>query len=368
MKRLLLLAPLALFATTGDNLIGAGAKSRAVAGAGIASYQGAESIFINPALLTYSTTSSMEIGTTLFSPDVTANGYKSQADFELIPYLGYTKALDSSSAFGLGLFSVSGMGVDYRSADLAFMRTKFAYAQLIGAYAKRFGNVSIGGGVNLSYGKLNMAARMPLELGDHDSDDVGVGYNLGAEYHTDHLSLAATYTSSVAMNYKNVFDFDRDGQKENFHLTQPAQIGFGASYKKDGLEILADFKRIFWSRAEGYKDFCWQSQNVYSIGVQKSIKSTTLKAGYSYATKVMDRFLAKNVEGLPFRAQDIAFFNLVGFPAISRRHISFGASFKLRSFTLNLAYVYSPKESLSSHGLQATNRQNSFTMGVEYGF
>ncbi|SMC08737.1 OmpP1/FadL family transporter [Nitratiruptor tergarcus] len=368
MKKLLLFAPLALFATVGDNLVGAGAKSRGVAGAGIAAYQGGESIFINPSLLSFTKKSNFEIGTTFFMPQVHANAYKSKADFELIPYVGYTKSLDQESAFGVGVFGVSGMGVDYPVPSLAYMKTKFAYAKLIGAYAKRWGRFGIGVGVNFSYGALRMAAHMPSQLGDRMSRDIGIGANVGIYYDWESVTFAATATSSVPMKYKRVFDFDRYGEQEDFHLTQPAEVGIGIAYHSNGWRFMGDFKRVFWSHARGYEDFNWKSQNVYTFGIQKSFGKSTLRAGYSYATKAMNGFTSKNIEGVPFRAQDIAFFNLVGFPAITKRHVSIGMTMDLQPYKLHLAYLYAPKEHIASGPIEAFNRQSSISIGIEYGF
>ncbi|BCD59331.1 MULTISPECIES: OmpP1/FadL family transporter [unclassified Nitratiruptor] len=368
MKKLLLFAPLALFATVGDNLVGAGAKSRGVAGAGIASYQGAESIFINPSLLSFAQRSSVEIGTTFFMPQVHANGYKSRADFELIPYFGYIKPLNRESVIGLGVFSVSGMGVEYQVPSLAYMKTQFGYAKLIGAYAKQWRNLGIGIGCNISYGALRMAANMPNQLGDRLSKDIGFGLNMGLHYSWRDITLAATFTSPVSMKYSRVFDFNHDGGKENFHLTQPAEAGVGIAYHKDGWYVMVDYKRVFWSHAKGYKDFNWKSQNVYAVGFQKSFGKITLRTGYSYATKAMHGFTNSNVEGVPFRAQDIAFFNLVGFPAITKRHISFGMTTDIKSYKLHLSWLYAPKEHLANGSLEASNRQSSLTIGIEYTF
>ncbi len=50
-----------LYATNGDNLIGLGAKSRAMGGVGIATYFGAENTLSNPALTVNTVTGSMEV-------------------------------------------------------------------------------------------------------------------------------------------------------------------------------------------------------------------------------------------------------------------------------------------------------------------
>ena len=74
--KLALVAAMALgttsaFATNGTNLIGYGAKSRAMGGTAISNFNGAESAFANPALITQSEkTTEATIGATILMPEV----------------------------------------------------------------------------------------------------------------------------------------------------------------------------------------------------------------------------------------------------------------------------------------------------------
>jgi long-chain fatty acid transport protein len=118
------------FATNGDNLIGLGAKSRAMGGTGIAHFNGAESATANPALIVKSKGTSFAFGGTYFRPDVeiqadgpsVSNGmeagsrtYESDAKHNVIPYVALTESFGNGWAVGASMYGSAGMGVDYRS-------------------------------------------------------------------------------------------------------------------------------------------------------------------------------------------------------------------------------------------------------------
>jgi len=378
MKKIIVLSAtlsVALFATQGDNLIGAGAKSRALGGAAYSTYLGVESVFINPALLTKATKSEFFIGTTLFMPDVTARNSnasgevaKSKSAFEVIPYLGYVKPIDDKSSFGIGLFSVSGMGVDYSDEPaqkgLAGIETHLVYAKLSTVYARNFGKLSLGGGVDISYGNLEIHMINQFDGSDFGSSGdshIGAGYHLGANYAlNENIDFALTYTSEVHMKYRGVFDFNFDGIKDDLTLTQPAEVGTAVAYSANSLRLEADYKRIFWSKADGYKDFQWDDQDVISFGTTwKYNDKWTFRCGYSYAKSPLH-----NKE---YKDEKSAFFNLVGFPAITQTHYSAGISYKLNNaMKVHATYVYAPKITESFGGIEAANRQSSFSLGFDY--
>jgi len=379
MKRFVVLSTtlsVALFATQGDNLIGAGVKSRAVGGAALSTYLGVESIFINPALLTEAKRSESSVGVTLFMPEVTAKNLnasgevaKSESDFEVIPYLGYVRPIDDVSSFGIGLFSVSGMGVDYSNEPaqkgLAGMKTHLVYAKLSSVYARKFGKLSIGGGLDISYGKLemHMINQNGSDLGSGGDSHIGAGFHLGLDYKlNENIDMALTYASKVNMKYRGVFDFNFDGKRDDLTLTQPSEVGVAVAYDIESLRFEADYRHIFWSKAAGYKSFQWDDQDVVAFGATwKYDPKWTFSGGLSYAKSPL--------HNREFPSQQIAFFNLVGFPAITETHYSVGASYKLSSVVkVHAAYVYAPKVTESFAGITATNRQSSFSLGFDYAY
>ncbi len=369
MRRFALLClALPLFATEGDNLIGAGVKSRAVAGNGVAKNFGVESIFINPSLLTDNTNDEAALGITLFNPTVTAKNrtkHKSDFDFAAIPYIGYIHRVDDNQILGLGLFSVGGMGVDYTdtppTSGLAGMQSDLAYAKLAMVYAKSLGKLSIGIGIDAAYGRLKLETATPP---NHEGfrHDVGIGAHIGMHYRfNEYIGFAATYTTPVTLHYKSLYDFDGDGNADTLKLTQPQESAVGLNIHKDTWQLCLQYKKIWWAEADGYKDFGWSNQESFGVGIVYEDGSLTYLAGISYATAA--------IKSSHLRSFSQAFFNIVGFPAITRMHYAGGLSWRVTpKIRFNLSIVYAPKATLRYGPLEATNRQRSLALGIDYIF
>jgi len=112
------------FATNGDNLIGLGAKTRGMAGVGIGMSHGSESALSNPALIKGN---EISFGGTIFMPDVNfkntattpqgtsgTSAADSASDLSVIPEVSVSMEVNDNFSWGIGMFGVAGMGVDYR--------------------------------------------------------------------------------------------------------------------------------------------------------------------------------------------------------------------------------------------------------------
>ncbi len=347
-----------LLATNGDHLVGAGPNSRSLAGNALTIPSSAESIFVNPALLC-DQPSSIEGAFTLFKPFVTVTAvrrYGSKEPSQLIPFAGAIYHT-SQATLGVGLMGVGGMGVDYSHyPSLLGLKTKMSFAKFSFALAKKRGDFSFGMGLDMAYGRLLI---QDIHQSEPTKEDMGTGYHLGFAYAKSHLRIAATYTSKISMHYRNIYDFDQDGRPNDLHLAQPTQMALGLGWHEQKFKIEADIKRLFWAKAQGYKKFEWHDQNIFGLGLEfQASRKLQIRAGYSYATALFEGF----------SDQKLAFFNLVGFPALSRTHFATGFRYRMgKHLYLDTALLYAPKMSESA-GLQATNRQSSLTLGVDYAF
>jgi long-chain fatty acid transport protein len=406
MKKIILLSAMAssmLLATNGDNLISLGAESRAMGGTGIAMPMGTDSVFKNPSWLAEVKGPEAMFGATLFMPDVTlknegtGNGEaaSSQSDMSLIPAVAHADRIDENWAYGVGMFGVSGMGTDYRGESpmkgLGEMRTNFQYMRFVPSIAYKQDNLRVGVGLTLAYGALDIAAITPDHTGANlaprgggTSDDFGFGAQFGIGYTpTANINLGAFYQSEVATEYENVYNFNTandmtmaDGSSyatyENLKLSQPAEYGVGVGYHDDKLRVSADVKQVLWSSADGYEQFGWDDQTVYSLGLGYSVSpEVELRGGYSYAKSPLGDadFPAATVGGAPMPGANIAVFNIMGFPAISEQHITAGVGYQFnKKIGLDFAYVYSPEETLSKYGFTTTNEQNSISGALKYKF
>lgn len=402
------LTAVSLFATNGDNLIGVGTESRAMGGVGVGMNVGTDNVFRNPAWIVDLKGFNASFGATAFMPQVSAsvgpltgvgNGVSadSKADFSVIPSVSHSDHINENLSYGVGMFGVSGMGVDYRNEDpnkgLADMRTSFQYMRFVPSLSYKYEDFRIGAGLSMAYGALNISANMPsdptdpttaAQRGSGVSEAYGFGAQLGLGYYIlPELTIGAYYQSKVATKYEDVFDFDAGNMQNGYDdlkLYQPAEAGFGIGYTSscDCYAISFDYRRIFWSDAEGYDVFGWEDQDVFAIGGSMKVDQVELRAGYNYAQSPLHNktFEAATVAGVPMYAANIAYFNTLGFPAYAEQHFTLGLGYPLSTTTsLDLAYVYAPKvtESMDAFGtgsdnLEASNEQTAVSMTLKFSF
>ncbi len=410
MKRVITLSLLTAtlaFATNGDNMIGVGAQSRAMGGAGVGMGIGTDSVFRNPAWIVDQKGFNASFGATAFMPDVTAtvgprfggNGSttSSDADFSIIPTVSHSDHINEELSYGVGMFGVSGMGVDYRNESdpgLAGMRTSLQYMRFVPSLSYKVDDLRIGVGLTVAYGALNMAAITPngVPPGQNPdpttarqrsgglSEDIGFGGQIGLGYHvTPSFTVGAYYQTQVDTTYDDVFDFTTNGQYDDLDLSQPAEAGIGFGYTSDCkcYSITLDYRRIMWSDADGYDAFQWDDQDVFALGGSyQAADNLVLRLGYNYAESPLHdkTFTAATVGGAPFQPGNIAYFNALGFPAYSDSHFTGGLSYQISKSTgLDIAYVYAPEveETVDFGGganVTATNEQNSITVALNFQF
>lgn len=362
-----------LYATNGDNLIGLGAKSRAMGGVGIATFFGAENTLSNPALIGNSKKGEVSFGATYFAPSVRAYGYKSKADKNVIPEVSISEKIDGSFSYGIGMFGSAGMGVDYRdSRDPRLMaaRTNLLLMKFAPAVAYRHESFSIGFAPVVQYGSLDISYN---NTGRGSSDDFGIGYEIGATYIFDNsLRIGAVYKSSIDMSYAHQLksaanDFGIGSYIKSDDLEQPAEYGIGLSYKLSCCDFSFDYKNIQWSQAKGYGDFGWKNQDVYAAGIKYEKDHTWYAVGFNYAKNP----LVKDYGGAFKNVFNT--LNYLMFPATSEQHYSIGAGTKItKHLALDFDVVYSPQKSITvdtiSGSMEVKHSETSIAFSIRYDF
>ncbi|GAB6077690.1 OmpP1/FadL family transporter [Hydrogenobaculum acidophilum] len=432
-KKLLLLAVFAStvaiplqtsFATNGDDLIGVTPNSEAMGGIGVGMPVGSvDSIFRNPAWMSTAKNFKLQFGGMLFMPSVKAenNGFNqyngspyptpnasasadSNANLFLVPEIGIVDRINDKLVFGIGAFGVSGMGTDYSGkgpmqfigrnssgqpvTNPAFynMRTTLQFMRIIPALSYQINPmISIGAGLDLAYGSLDMNATMPngcaltqngafnctsnASYGGGQSSALGIGGQLGVAFNFGNFVYAGlNYQTPISMTYRHVFDFvgasqgKFSGSFQDLKLEQPQELGFGVGVAPtDKWNVGLDIRWINWSNADGYKDFGWKDQWVYAIGTSyKVTPKLTLRAGFNYARSPirsnsfgtnMNRPTV-NISGGNFNQYDIDLFNLYGFPAITEEAITIGGSYQFtNNFGISLAYEHDFQHSVTDSGM-----------------
>lgn len=140
LKLLLLLSCASSFpasATNGYFTHGVGAVNKGMAGAGLASNQGAISIAGNPTSAIFNT-GQVEAGASLFSPrrgyssgtslangnggafTIGPNSLKSDRNYFLIPYIAYNQKINDVSALGIAFYGRGGMNTRWEGGTASF--------------------------------------------------------------------------------------------------------------------------------------------------------------------------------------------------------------------------------------------------------
>jgi len=403
---LIAVTAMSVYATNGDNMIGVTPSSSALGGTGVGAPVGAtDQVFRNPAFLGNYGGFNMSFGAVLFFPEVRArysdmqNGdsglVKSKADTFMVPEIAITYQINDKITFGLGAFGVSGMGVDYRDRDprLSNMNTNFQFMRTIASFSYKINeNWTLGAGFDFAWGSLDIGTYLQdmnsgtvFEAGGGVSQSFGAGGQFGIAYQKGNFTAGALYQTSIPMNYDDILDTNHDGVFEKMKLEQPDELAAGFGYKFKNMHFLFDIRWIGWEKAEGYGDFNWRDQTVYAIGFEYAMSEfTTFKFGYNYGkSPIRDE---ENVDLTNFENEipqldtkfsdfAVAWFNLIGFPAITEDHLTFGITHNFNNtFGIDFGFVYAPNKSVKATSVnnyaevEATNRQYSFAIGLKWHF
>ena len=432
----LVLGATSAFATNGDSLIGLGAKSRGMGGVGIATKFGAESGLANPALISGD---EISFGGTYFAPSVdfkdevcamapdgkchkmgNPSMQSSDADKSVIPEVAISMEVNENFTWGIGMYGVAGMGVDYRTdeLDLATLNKSNASAQnpfgwtpstdekdyfgtkngtnnmLTNLQLMRFAvpfsyktaGFSIGFAPILQYGSLSMSYNAGQHYQDaqgnnHNtmtgrgvSQDLGFGYQIGLGYEVSGFTVGLSYTSSIDMSYDHQISEAtkqfglNQGKGLDDNLEQPSEIGIGLSYTFSGNTVAFDYKKIGWGSAKGYKDFQWEDQNVIALGYQYETDKWALRLGYNYASNPIEEQKGANFMAGEYDGAVINYFNMAGFPATVESHYTIGGTYNFtEKIGLDLAFVYAPETS-NTYDTSAMTQAQTYAAALKGGF
>jgi len=399
MVAVLALGATSAFATNGSELIGTGAKTRGMGGVGIGISHGAESTLANAALITSVKGTEISFGGTIFMPNVSADmgaGAKdSVANLSVIPEVSIATKVNDNFYMGIGMWGTAGMGVDYRKesgyTSNFKMVTNLQLMQFGVPLAYKSNGFSAAVTPVLQYGSLDMNFAGVLDsstmtstpgstananFGAGVSQDLKFGYNLGLAYEAAGFTVGASYKSQIDMQYTGQISGASQvfanfglfgGQALSDKLSTPATLGFGVSYEMSGSTIAIDYKQVYWSSAEGYKDFKWENQSVIAIGYEYLAKNWAARVGYNYANNPVANQAATS--GTDATGSAINMLNALGFPATIKSHMSVGASYNLSDATsVDLAYVYAPKvsDTYTTAGFAGFGATNPASVKVEH--
>ena len=392
------------FATNGSTLIGIGAKARGMGGAGIGVGHGAESTLANPALITsIKGDNEVSFGGTLFMPDVSTTGANlgagqpeldSNADFFVIPSVSLASKINDNFYWGIGMWGTGGLGVDYRedlangTASTMEMVTALQTMQFGIPMAYTNNGVSVGITPIVQYSSLDIQYTFPLAFGGPTSigagvsQDVALGFNVGASYETDGLTVGAVYKSEIKFDIDDVLNnaiaaMTGVAQAPAYNQTEmatPSEYGIGVSYTTQGHTLAVDWRHINWEDAEVYQDFGWEDQDAIAVGYEYATDGWAVRAGYQFAEAAVQDNTGKNLYLDSLNGNLTNTFNLLGFPGTAESHVTLGGSYLFNeTLSLDVAVVYALEtdetfNNFAGSQIKTKHSEQGYTVQLNYAF
>lgn len=192
----------------------------------------------------------------------------------------------------------------------------------------------------------------------------------------ENMTIGVTYLTRTSFLYKGLIAIDNFGPNANpantpndFTLDQPDEIAAGISYSPiPELTIAFDYRNIGWSRAEGYQEFGFSTQNVVSIGGEYKMEEWRFRAGFNYAATPLANVTGENgattinLQGHQVFAQSISLLDVFAFPGITTSSITAGVGYSFGHLVdVNVAGIISPSATLTRSGTGAQGAYNYST-------
>lgn len=395
-------------ATDGYFLDGIGARSKALAGAGVADGTDATSAALNPAGIVHAQDEA-DLSASVFlpfreftgggAPGFTPSGtVESDRNAFLLPNIAVnwrTIGNPYVDAVTLSLSGNGGMNTTYPTSANIFGAGKagvdLQQMLLSVAVAKKFGNVSVGVAPIVALqifsadglAAFGRASSDPSALTNRGKDhEFGGGLRAGLEWAViPSFRIGVAGSTPIWSNpfgrYHGLF-----ADQGDFDIPANVQAGIAVDVSPS-VTLLLDYRRIWFSQTNSVGDpstlllagvplgatngpgFGWNDVDAIKAGIEwKYSRDLTLRAGYSYNTQ-------------PVNSRDVE-LNILA-PAVVQHHITGGFAYRWSdSLDLELAAVYAPREHVSGtelpglgnpdHTIDLSMEQFEITAGFKYRF
>jgi long-chain fatty acid transport protein len=293
-----------------------------------------------------------------FSHANSGNTYHSSKNLATVPQLFYTYTpKDFPLSFGLGVYAPYGGSMSWPQ-DTGFravaLESSLTYIRINPVVALKLPlNLSIGGGVMVDYGNMDLEQGMLTNYTRYANyfrfkgDGWGVGYNLGLLWQPiDQISIGATFRSSTTITFDGHTDAEMLPQKQlksesaQADFKFPWTAVFGISYRptpKWNIEFDADYTdwssfgtTIIRQAPENYVPdvptltLDWQASWMYEFGVTRYFDS----GWHASAGFVYNENSVPNAYYTPLAAD------------MDRYFLTAGAGYKGKRFDFDIAYQF----------------------------
>ncbi|MEI6067461.1 MAG: outer membrane protein transport protein [Methylococcaceae bacterium] len=383
------LSSIAAHATNGYFAHGYGARSKAMAGTGVAFSQDAVAGALNPAGLVYVGTR-LDVEVELFSPlrQYTVQGgptptstfplatgtVESQSDVFVVPTVGWSYKIDNKQSVGVTLYGNGGMNTDYPVTPspspncpqggtfcAGFTGVDLSQAFLVGSYAHSFADGRYALGISPIFAMQTFKANGLANFAGYSSDsqhlsNAGRDYSYGAGFRVGGqaelipgVRLGAAYKSRIYMtkltSYSGLFA-DQGG----FDIPDSFNVGLSWAINK-ALTTAFDVEQIRYSQVNSVGDpllpltagslgthtgpgFGWRDMTIYKLGAQwQQSEKLILRGGVSYGQQPVD--------------SSQVLFNILA-PGVQEWHLTTGFSYAFTNQDeLSFAFMYSPPKTVN---------------------
>jgi len=382
------------FATEGYFVHGAGARNKALGGAGVADGADATALITNPAGIV-GVGSEATIAVSLFSPNRRFTGtgttpsftpggeFKSSENIFAIPTAAFVYQIDDTSAWGVSLAGNGGMNTNYRDVTNGTCQFLFSVGQapadngvfcggttgvnisqaLVSVgYAKQFGSIKIGASPIFAFQTFEAlglqafggATVNPAALTNNGSSTAtGFGGKIGVEWAVaDNIRIGASYQSKIDMDeFEEYAGLFADGG--DFDIPANYQVGISADVSPS-VTVSVDYKHIKYSDATSVSNpssimlpfgsdngpgFGWDNIDVIKAGVEwETNDQLTLRAGFAHNSQPID-------------GSDVT-LNVLA-PGVIQNHFTGGGEYALNdTHSFEFGLMYAPTERIS--GIEVT--------------
>lgn len=329
MKRLqtvttaLLIGSTALLASEAYAPIAYGVKNLGMGGAGIALPNGAQSAFLNPALLPLAPNNEIAVGDTYTRQDIkTVNtdysgGLTTIENFENkerthTPYIAVNNKV--SDNVGIGILAASyelkhSIGNNTGTVSSKYTKTRFALP-----VGYTMDNLSLG----VSYIHEKLTSELTSTGGGsytQNNNKSGSGYALGMLYTLEDTGV------NLGLDYQS-----------KIKKVAPKKIGAGIAWRipNSGHSVALDYTRIYTSDMNDPATAIYKDQSAYAIGYQYTASKWQARAGYRHTSAMYDYGLEDAVQVAVTAPYDI------------RDNYTVGASYHMtQKLSMDIALIYS---------------------------
>lgn len=349
---LLIISPI-IAASEAYTPIAYGVKSLGMGGAGVATFNGAESAFLNPALLSLAKKNEISVGNTFtkqkidisfidYSGGLTTIDNFKDTEHTNTPYLAINYKLDNNMNIGV-LASDYTLKSSIGNSFVGKVTSEIKQTRFVVPLSYKYKNLSVG--ASYIHDKRDFSLSNNFNSAETSANKSGSGYELGLNYSFKGPSI------NIGFDYKSKI-------KEVTPKEFMAGVSWNIFQSNQTIEI--DYKRIYV--AEMVDSPVYENQNIYAIGYKYSTLKWTARIGYRYSSDLYN-----------YDARQIGVLLSAIYPYDINHNYTAGISYFItQDISMDMALVYSTFYKKAAYDntsdIVDDTKTTSVALGLNYNF